>query len=378
MAVKITDMAAAAAAALTDLVEITQDPSGTPLTKSLALQKVKDLFDTFYSDLAHAARHANGGADELNVAGLSGVLADPQMAAAHDLGGAEHNTDTLANLNSKINDLIATYGGVRDIGVGTLAQRPAAGTANRFFYTTDEDNLYLDNGTSWQNLKVEPDAHASTHLTAGSDPIQLATNAQEGLASAAQITDLETNTVHSTSDGKDHSDVVLNNTHRADTANPHSTDVGNLGSGTLAELNAAITDATLDDSSAARTPTAHAASHTDGTDDIQDASDSQKGLLTAAAQTVGGQKTLDTAPRITPLDSGDEIITTDTNGEMQESGAKVESAPTGGSGVAVVEYASAPTSPPTGFFWIEAVDADTKAFKYFNGTDTFSVQLGKE
>ena len=33
--------------------------------------------------------------------------------------------------------------------------------------------------------------------------------------------------------------------HIADTANPHQTDIGNLGSGTLAELNSAITDATL-------------------------------------------------------------------------------------------------------------------------------------
>ncbi len=52
--------------------------------------------------------------------------------------------------------------------------------------------------------------------------------------------------------------------HLTDTANPHDTDVGNLGSGTLAELNAAITDATLDDSSDPRTPTAHAATHENG------------------------------------------------------------------------------------------------------------------
>ena len=43
--------------------------------------------------------------------------------------------------------------------------------------------------------------------------------------------------------------------HIANTANPHATDVGNLGSGTLAELNGAITDATLDDASSSRPPT---------------------------------------------------------------------------------------------------------------------------
>lgn len=56
--------------------------------------------------------------------------------------------------------------------------------------------------------------------------------------------------------------------HLASTANPHATDIGNLGSGTLAELNIAITDATLDDSSSSRTPTAHATSHESGGGDI--------------------------------------------------------------------------------------------------------------
>jgi hypothetical protein len=73
----------------------------------------------------------------------------------HGLGDtADHNSATVANLNALISDLIATYGGVRDFGVGTLAQRPTASTANRFFYTTDEDILYLDNGVTWQAIKV--------------------------------------------------------------------------------------------------------------------------------------------------------------------------------------------------------------------------------
>jgi hypothetical protein len=57
--------------------------------------------------------------------------------------------DTLAALNNLISDLTATYGGVRDIGIGTSGQRPAAGTANRFFYATDERKLYYDDGAEW-------------------------------------------------------------------------------------------------------------------------------------------------------------------------------------------------------------------------------------
>lgn len=45
--------------------------------------------------------------------------------------------------------------------------------------------------------------------------------------------------------------------HTGDTANPHATDIGNLGAGTLAELNAKVSDATLDDAGAARTPSSH-------------------------------------------------------------------------------------------------------------------------
>ncbi len=49
--------------------------------------------------------------------------------------------------------------------------------------------------------------------------------------------------------------------------NPHATDIGNLGAGTLAELNSKVTDATLDTSTAPRTPIAHAASHAPGGSD---------------------------------------------------------------------------------------------------------------
>lgn len=104
------------------------------------------------------------------------------------------------------------------------------------------------------------------------------------------------NTTHRTSDGEDHSDVVLNNAHRVDTANPHATDIENLGAGTLAELNSAVSDATLIDTGDARLsdtrdPNNHASEHTDGTDDIQSATGAVKGLLTSATQTIGGAKT---------------------------------------------------------------------------------------
>lgn len=45
---------------------------------------------------AHHTTHENGGSDEIDVTGLSGLLADPQTAAAHNLLSATHG-DTVAN-----------------------------------------------------------------------------------------------------------------------------------------------------------------------------------------------------------------------------------------------------------------------------------------
>lgn len=52
----------------------------------------------------HAVTHESGGADEISVNGLSGVLADDQPAQVHAFGGAKHSADTLANLNAKVSD----------------------------------------------------------------------------------------------------------------------------------------------------------------------------------------------------------------------------------------------------------------------------------
>ena len=71
--------------------------------------------------------------------------------------------------------------------------------------------------------------------------------------------------------------------HVGSTNNPHATTIANIGSGSLANLNTALTDATLDDASSPRTPTAHATSHKgDGSDPIADATQTVSGLLSAA------------------------------------------------------------------------------------------------
>ena len=76
---------------------------------------------------------------------------------------------------------------------------------------------------------------------------------------------VESNVVHQNLSGSGTNTHAQIDTHIADTANPHATDVGNLGSGTLAELNIAITDATLDDSGDSRPPSGSAGGDLGGT-----------------------------------------------------------------------------------------------------------------
>lgn len=244
----------------------------------------------------HATQHENGGSDEMSVAGLSGELADPQPVKQHDLGGADHGADLLANLNSKISD-----GTVRDIGVGLLSARPAAGTAGRFYWATDNDLLYYDNGVSWDTINAEPEAHAlggaehtsdtlanlnakvsdatlddssdprdpndhaGTHENGGGDEISVA-----GLSGA--LADPQTPTSHASSHqngGADEISVAGLSGVLADAQTPASHALGGSAhsADSLANLNSKISDATLDDSGDPRDPNAHSASHENGGSD---------------------------------------------------------------------------------------------------------------
>jgi len=76
---------------------------------------------------------------------------------------------------------------------------------------------------------------------------------------------VEANITHQNLSGAGTNTHAQVDTHIADTANPHATDVGNLGSGLLAELNTVITDATLDDASDSRPPSGTAGGDLGGT-----------------------------------------------------------------------------------------------------------------
>ena len=75
-----------------------------PNITSVTLQSVNIENVPTGPPIAHASSHENGGADEISVAGLSGALADAQTPTSHAIGGAEHSSSTLAQLNGKVSN----------------------------------------------------------------------------------------------------------------------------------------------------------------------------------------------------------------------------------------------------------------------------------
>ena len=253
-------------------------------------------------DKVHAGEHVDGTDDiQSATSGFKGLATATQIGKldgidpgadvtganppqAHDIGGAIHNADTLANLNSKISDLIATYGAIRDIGVGTLAQRPAAGTTGRFYWANDNDLFYYDNGAGWDTVNAEAEAHKDTHDPEdGSDPLDTA--APGSISEAADA------------EGTSHSFA------RADHNHQHLATLHEDGGG--AEISVAGLSGELADQ---QPPKNHATNHTDGTDDILDAAVAQKGIVSVGVQEFGGKKTfndgVDSEADITMVDPG--------------------------------------------------------------------------
>jgi len=133
------------------------DGTGTPQVGmqyyDTTLNKQKVYNGTVWITLPlHAVDHENAGVDEINVAGLSGVLADNQNPVAHNLAGSEHNADTLANLNSKISDgqilPILTGAGSPHSSVSGILGQTYRDTTNSIWYIC----ISNPTGTDWEVL----------------------------------------------------------------------------------------------------------------------------------------------------------------------------------------------------------------------------------
>lgn len=102
---------------------------------------------------AHASTHQNNGADEISVAGLSGLLADGQTPLAHAASHAPGGSDALPWTTIH--------------GRGTTGAKPAAaaGNAGYLYFDTTLTKLQRSTGSAWEDV-AEPGATTSYSLTA--------------------------------------------------------------------------------------------------------------------------------------------------------------------------------------------------------------------
>jgi len=283
-------------------------------------------------------------------------LIRPALRPANNLSDVDDAATARANIGAGTGsgDVVGPAGGATDAvaamfdGVtgkllkdGAITEgRVAANDAKVTNQFTAGDEAKLDGITALADVTADnaPQAHAASH-TDGTDDLQSATNAQKGVATAAQITALEANTSKVTNASHtgevtgsgaltitnkavtlakmadmatasllgrntaatgvpevlskatalsllnvaDGADVTGDNTPKAHLLGAHTTD-------TLANLNSIVTDATLIDTadarlSDARTPTAHKDSHdpNDGTDALDTAAPAELAAVQAAA-----------------------------------------------------------------------------------------------
>lgn len=155
------------------------DESGTIVLEDLA-QAMHDHTNKAILDATDASFTTTL---ETNIGNAVTHISD--TANPHDTSLANLNTGLLSDLNALVTDLMTTYGGIRDIGIGALADRPSANDATKFWWATDYQILYRANGTLWETIKADPVSHSGLHITGNDDAIQLATNSQDGLMSQA-------------------------------------------------------------------------------------------------------------------------------------------------------------------------------------------------
>lgn len=119
--------------------------------------------------LPHASSHEDGGGDELDLTGMSGLLATPQTPAAHKTSHQDGGSDEL--------DLTGMS------GLLATAQTPAAHKTSHQDGGSDE--LDLTGMSGLLATAQTPAAHKTSHQSGGSDAIQL-----DNLAAPDDNTDL--------------------------------------------------------------------------------------------------------------------------------------------------------------------------------------------
>ena len=169
----IHELDALASIASADLLPI-EDQDATDVLKYISINQLQTFILGGVAITAHASRHQNGGADEISVLNLSGLLADAQTPLAHNQSAATITTGTLALARGGTNNTSYTDGKflIYDLAGGNIQSTPFS------------DSSYADA------------AHKTQHQNGGGDEISV-----EGLNGAladAQTPTAHDNTYHST------------------------------------------------------------------------------------------------------------------------------------------------------------------------------------
>lgn len=127
----VNDTSAAHAASAISVDSTTLSGVGTDVQASL--EELDNLLDD------HSARHENGGADEISVAGLSGQLADAQLVTVRKNSGADVGTRARLNFIEGTNVTLT----VSDDGAGGEVDITIAATGGGSSATGEEETITL-------------------------------------------------------------------------------------------------------------------------------------------------------------------------------------------------------------------------------------------